>query len=177
MLPGSSDRRIHRDRARNTGRTHEIQRLIGRSLRASVDLKKIGPRTLIFDCDVLQADGGTRVASITGSYVAMRMAFHKLLMEGLIKATPSFLQVAAISVGKVKGELFVDLDFPEDSGAEVDANIVMNEKNEFVELQSTAEKGSFSKTEWDELLDAGMKACGEIFKIQNQVLREWEIEV
>lgn len=176
MLPGSSDRRIHRDRARNTGRTHEIQRLIGRSLRSSVNLKKMGPRTMILDCDVIQADGGTRVASITGSYIAMRMAFHKLLSEGLIPATPPLLQVAAISVGKVNGEIFVDLNFPEDSSAEVDANIVMNERGEFVELQSTAEKGSFSKDEWSELLDSGVKACEEIFQIQNRILKEWEIE-
>jgi len=175
MLPGSSDRRIHRDRARNNGRTHEIQRLIGRSLRTCVDLRSIGPRTLYFDCDVIQADGGTRVASITGSYLALCIALKKMLDRKLIKTMPKITQIAAVSTGKIGGEILTDLDYKEDSSAEVDANVVMNENLEFIELQGTAEKASFSKKELDQVLEHATQACERIFQIQNQTLKEWEV--
>lgn len=173
MLPGSTDRRMHRDRARNNGRTHEIQRLIGRSLRAALDLKALGPRTITLDCDVLQADGGTRVASITGAYLALRLALESLLTAKRIKRLPELCPVAAISVGKVNSEILVDLDFSEDSQADLDANIVMNANQCFIELQSTAEKGSFTRQEWDQLLDAASAACQKVFEIQNVQLNEW----
>lgn len=175
MLPGSTDRRIGRDRARNNGRTHEIQRLIGRSLRAALPLKSIGPRTITLDCDVIQADGGTRVASITGSYLALRIALQGLVMAGKLEKTPPITQVAAVSIGRVKGEICADLDYIEDSTAELDANVVMNSNLEFIELQGTAEKGSFTRAEWDQLMDSATSACKQIFEIQNTALTSWEI--
>lgn len=173
MLPGSSDRRINREKVRTNGRTQEIQRLIGRSLRSCIDLREIGQRSIILDCDVLQADGGTRVASITGAYLALQLAFQSMLKRGALNRMPRSLKIAAVSVGKVNGEIFTDLNYPEDSTAELDANIVMNEKNEFVEIQSTAEKGSFSRAEFDLLLTAASDACQNLFKIQEKYLRDW----
>lgn len=176
MLPGSSDKRISRDRVRTNGRTQEIQRLIGRSLRAAVNLESLGPRSIILDCDVIQADGGTRVASITGSYLALMLAFQQMLQKGQLSKFPSTQKIAAVSVGKVKGEIVVDLDYPEDSTAELDANVVMNEKGEFVEIQGTAEKDSFSRTEFNQLLDIASTACRKIFQIQEKYMSEWGIK-
>lgn len=173
MLPGSTDKRIHRDRARNTGRTHEIQRLIGRSLRAAIDLKKLGPRTLLFDCDVLQADGGTRVASITGAYLALRLALEHLVTEKRISQLPALNPVAAISLGRVKGQLLCDLDYVEDSQAELDANVVMNGSGQFIEVQATAEKGSFSKDEWAQMMSLAQDSCENLFQIQEEQLKAW----
>lgn len=169
MLPGSSDKRISRDKSRNNGRTHEIQRLIGRSLRTCVDLAKIGEKTLQIDCDVLQADGGTRVASITGAYLALRLAMHKWRLN-----VPA-IAVAAVSLGIVDGRVLTDLNYSEDSTAEVDSNLVMNERGEFIELQSTAERASFTRAQWDSLLSAGEDACRRVLQIQKGCLLEWGI--
>ncbi|TVQ78040.1 MAG: ribonuclease PH [Bradymonadales bacterium] len=176
MLPGSSDRRIQRERARNSGRTQEIQRLIGRSLRACIQLENLGPRTIIFDCDVLQADGGTRVASITGSYLALRLALAKLVELNRLKTLPPTNMLAAISVGKLSGECLCDLNYHEDARAEVDANVVMNDRGEFIEMQATAEDGAFRLEEWNQLLESAQAACRQIFQIQKKTLEDWKLE-
>lgn len=176
MLPGSTDKRINRDKAKNSGRTQEIQRLIGRSLRACIPLKDLGPRTLQFDCDVLQADGGTRVASITGSYLALKLAIDYLIRHGQITKSPRVTQVAAVSIGRVEGEIIADLNYHEDSRAELDANVVMTAAKEFIELQGTAEDGSFTRSEWDLLLDRAETACSKLFEIQNAALAEWDLK-
>ena len=176
MLPGSSDKRIQRDKVRSTGRTHEIQRLIGRSLRAALPLENLGPRTVQIDCDVIQADGGTRVASITGAYLALALALFRAKEKNILRHIPKTVPVAALSIGKVGGEILVDLNYPEDVKAEVDANIVMNAKNQLIEVQGTAEKGAFSRGEWNEMLDSAEGAFGEIFQIQRQYLKEWGLE-
>ncbi len=173
MLPGCSDRRIHRDKIRSTGRTHEIQRLIGRSIRACVDMKQLGPRTVQIDCDVIQADGGTRVASITGSYLAFRLALFRGKERRAISQIPKTQLVAGLSLGRVSGEILVDLNYVEDVKAEVDANLVMNELNEFIEIQGTAEKGSFSKSQYQAMIEAAEKGFAQIFEIQRKYLREW----
>ncbi|MDB5038555.1 MAG: ribonuclease [Bacteriovoracaceae bacterium] len=175
MLPGSSDKRIQRDKIRTTGRTHEIQRLIGRSIRASLDLKTIGPRTIQIDCDVIQADGGTRVASITGSYLALRLALHELVKRKSIPQVPPTLLIGALSLGRVNGDILLDLNYPEDVKAEVDANLVMNEKMEFVEIQGTAEKGSFSRDEFTKMLDLANVGFAQIFEFQRKILRDWNL--
>lgn len=175
MLPGSTNQRIHRERALKNGRTLEIQRLIGRAIRACVDLKDLGPRTFQHDCDVIQADGGTRVAAITGSYLALRLALKALLRQGKIKKIPETRLVAAVSVGRIKGEICADLDYPEDSTAEVDANIVMDETGKFLEVQGTAENGAFSREELDQLLDCASDACQRIFDLQRKMIQEWEL--
>lgn len=176
MLPGSSDKRIHREKSRSNGRTHEIQRLIGRCLRASVSLEELGPRSIVVDCDVIQADGGTRVASITGSYLALRLAIDRLLKTNKLKKRPESTKVAAVSIGKHNGQILTDLNYHEDSRAELDANIVMNEQGEFVEIQGTAEKGAFSRSEFQELLSSAEFACQKIFEIQNHYLDLWKLE-
>lgn len=173
MLPGSSDKRIHRDRIRSTGRTHEIQRLIGRSIRACMKMEDLGPRTITIDCDVLQADGGTRVASITGSYLAFRLALKKMVENRVLKAIPPSDFVAAVSVGRVGGEILLDLNYPEDVKAEVDANVVMNSKGEFIEVQGTAEKGSFKRQELDQLMESATLGCQQLFEIQKKYISEW----
>ncbi len=173
MLPGSSDRRIQRDKIRQTGRTHEIQRLIGRSIRAAMDMKKLGTRTVQIDCDVLQADGGTRVASITGGYLAFRMALQKLREKKLMKEIPETRLIAAVSLGRVEGNWALDLNYAEDVKAEIDANVVMNDKNEFIEIQGTGEKGSFPRSEMEQLLDLSMSGCRQLFEIQRKYLNEW----
>lgn len=173
MLPGCSDKRIQRDKIRTTGRTHEIQRLIGRSIRACMDMKALGQRTVQIDCDVIQADGGTRVASITGAYLALRLAFLRLKEKKVLKEIPPSNLVAAVSLGKVNGEMILDLDYQEDVGAELDSNVVMNEKGEFIEIQGTAEKGTFKKSEWDELMNLSVKGCEQVFEIQRKYLKEW----
>jgi len=168
MLPRATHSRSPREAARGkqTGRTLEIQRLIGRSLRAVVDLRALGERTVTLDCDVLQADGGTRTAAITGAYVALADAMGALLARRTLAASPLHGQVAAVSVGIVRGAPVVDLDYAEDSTAETDMNIVMNNGGAFVEVQGTAEGHAFRRHELDALLDLAAAACQQLFTAQ-----------
>ncbi len=170
MLPRSTNTRIRRDRALTAGRTLEIQRLIGRSLRAVVDMEQLGERTVKIDCDVIQADGGTRTASITGGYVALVLALQKLKSENLIASIPLIDSVAAISVGIYEGALILDLNYREDSRAEMDMNVVMLGSGDFVEVQGTAEGKAFSKAQMDGLLEIADKGIRELTKIQQQCL-------
>jgi len=172
MLPRSTHDRNPREAAKGKqgGRTLEIQRLIGRSLRACVDPKQLGVRTFTLDCDVIQADGGTRTASITGAYVALVMAMKKLNASGKLSKLPVVSPVAAISVGIVKGTVSVDLDYVEDSSAEVDLNIVGLEGGKLVEVQGTAENGSFDRAKLDAMLDAGTAAINKLIEAQRRVL-------
>jgi ribonuclease PH len=172
MLPRSTHTRTAREAARGkqSGRTQEIQRLIGRSLRAVVDLKGLGERTITIDCDVLQADGGTRTASITGGYVALAQACERLLRRGVIRATPVHGQIAAVSVGIVSGTPMLDLDYTEDSQAETDMNVVMNDGGGFVEIQGTAEGHAFRRHELDALLELAEKGLRELFALQQRAL-------
>jgi ribonuclease PH len=160
MLPASTGQRKQRDvsKGRPDGRTVEIQRLIGRALRGVVDFERLGERTVWIDCDVLEADGGTRCASITGGYVALELALQGLIAEGLLEALPLTQSVAAISCGMVEGEALLDLDYPEDSTAEVDMNVVMTGDDGLVEVQATGERTPLSRTSLDELL--GLAAVG-----------------
>ena len=149
MLPRSCDTRIRRDKTAGSGRTQEIQRLIGRSLRGVINLDKLGERTVKVDCDVIQADGGTRTASITGGFIALALALKKIKKQGLITEIPLNDFVAAISVGIYQEKLMIDLNYVEDSGADMDMNVVMVGKGKFIEVQGTAEGKAFSKTEMD----------------------------
>lgn len=171
MLPRATHDRNRREasQGKQQGRTLEIQRLIGRALRASIDLKALGPRTLTLDCDVLQADGGTRTASITGAYVALVLALRKIKGKGMTQLPP-LKHVSAISVGIVKGEVSVDLDYLEDSTAEVDLNIVALEGGKLVEVQGTAENGSFDRAQLNAMLDAGLAATEKLVELQKKVL-------
>lgn len=170
MLPRSTGSRMRREAAsgKQSGRTQEIQRLIGRSLRAVIDLEKLGERQIQIDCDVIQADGGTRTASITGAYVALCDAIDKLLADGKLAANPLRDQVAAVSVGIVNGEPLLDLDYVEDSGCETDMNVVMTGVGHFVEVQGTAEGVAFSREEMNRLLDLAEKGIGELLQLQRQ---------
>jgi ribonuclease PH len=170
MLPRSTTTRTPREESRAGGRTHEIQRLIGRSLRAVVDLDALGERTLIVDCDVLQADGGTRTAAITGSYVALVQALNKLVAMGLIPSLPIRSAVAATSVGIVGGEQLLDLCYDEDSWAEVDFNVVMTSEGKFVEVQGTAEVSPFSKQTIDSLLNLAQRGIDRLLATQKAAL-------
>jgi len=172
MLPRATHTRSAREAARGkqSGRTLEIQRLIGRSLRAVVDLRALGERSVTLDCDVLQADGGTRTASITGAYVALADAMESLVRRRAIAASPLHGQVAAVSVGIVGGVPVVDLDYVEDSGAETDMNVVMNNGGGFVEVQGTAEGHAFRRHELDELLNLAAAACQRLFAAQSEAL-------
>jgi ribonuclease PH len=172
MLPRSTHERSGREAARGKqgGRTLEIQRLIGRSLRACVDLKTLGVRTFTLDCDVIQADGGTRTASITGAYVAFALALKKLQGKGKLAKWPALTPVAAISVGVVKGQVSVDLDYDEDSTAEVDLNLVGLEGGGLVEVQGTAEHGTFDRQKLDAMLDAGTASIAKLIEMQKHVL-------
>lgn len=172
MLPRSSRKRIQRESAagRVGGRTHEIQRLIGRSLRAAFDLAKFGERTVYIDCDVIQADGGTRTASITGAFVAVYDTLVTLKKEGVIGEVPLIDTVAAVSVGLVRGEPCLDLDYGEDSAADVDMNIIMTGGGNFVEVQGTAEAGAFSRDELESLLDLASKGIRELTDMQLKAL-------
>jgi ribonuclease PH len=174
MLPRSTNTRIDREAARGkqTGRTQEIQRLIGRSMRAVVDLKLLGERQITLDCDVLQADGGTRTASISGAYVALHDAVGALMKKGLIRATPLREAVAAVSVGIHAGEPLLDLDYLEDSSCETDMNVVMTAGGQFVEVQGTAEGATFSRREMDALLDLAAKGIQQLVEAQARALRE-----
>jgi ribonuclease PH len=172
MLPRSTGSRMDREAARGkqTGRTQEIQRLIGRSLRAVIDLEKLGERTIHFDCDVIQADGGTRTASITGAYVAMVDAVSTLLQKGLLTETPIKDSVAAISVGVYQGTPVLDLDYIEDSDCDTDMNVVMTGKGGFVEIQGTAEGEPFARETMNQMLDLAAKGISEISVIQLNAL-------
>ncbi len=174
MLPRATHTRSAREAARGkqSGRTQEIQRLIGRSLRAITDLKALGERTVTIDCDVLQADGGTRTASITGGYVALADACEKLVARRAIPASPLHGQVAAISVGIVAGVPVLDLDYAEDSSAETDMNVVMNNGGGFIEIQGTAEGHAFRRHELDALLNLAASGVGHLFALQAQTLAE-----
>jgi ribonuclease PH len=173
MLPRATVTRSQRDstRGRVGGRNQEIQRLIGRSLRAAVDLDVIGERTLIVDCDVIQADGGTRTAAITGAYVALHLAMEKLRDIGVISSVPLKSAVAATSVGIVNGNMMMDLCYDEDARAGVDFNVVMTSQGEFVEVQGTAEGRPFSKQAIDDLLALAEKGILQLFKAQQEVLK------
>jgi ribonuclease PH len=172
MLPRATHDRSRREAAQGKqgGRTLEIQRLIGRALRASIDLKSLGPRTLTLDCDVLQADGGTRTAAITGAYVAMVLALRKLKGKGVMSQLAKVEHVAAVSVGVVKGVVSVDLDYVEDSTAEVDLNIVSLDGGRLVEVQGTAEHGAFDRAQLNAMLDAGLAATTKLIELQRTVL-------
>ena len=172
MLPYSTLDRKRRDSSKGKidGRSQEIQRLIGRSMRAALDLGKIGQRTVWIDCDVLQADGGTRTASITGAYVALSLALAKLRKEGLIEVDPIISPVAAVSVGVVNDTPVLDLPYVEDVAAEVDMNLVMNAEGEFIELQGTGEKDTFNDAELAVMLAHGRKGIGELLQLQNAAI-------
>jgi len=172
MLPRATHTRSAREAARGkqSGRTQEIQRLIGRSLRAVIDLKALGPRTITIDCDVLQADGGTRTASITGGYVALARACEKLLARRALPANPLHGQVAAVSVGIVGGRPVLDLDYAEDSQAETDMNVVMRSGGAFIELQGTAEGHAFRRHELDAMLELAAAGIERLFALQTQAL-------
>ena len=174
MLPRSCNQRIPREAARGKigGRTHEIQRLIGRSLRTVVKLEKLGERTIWIDCDVLQGDGGTRTAAITGAFVALVDCLEKLRKDGLFKNLPVKDYVAATSVGICNGELLLDLNYKEDSRASVDMNVVMTGKERFIEIQGTAEKEPFSKSQMDDLLNLARKGIKSLIEIQKKTLKK-----
>jgi len=172
MLPGSTDRRAERDstRGRPSGRSQEIQRLIGRSLRGVMDLGLLGERTLWVDCDVLQADGGTRCASITGAYTALALATQRLQRRGDLERDPLRDSVAAVSVGIVQGHVVLDLPYEEDSTAEVDMNIVATGRGRFVEVQGTAEQGTFSAEQLGEMTSLALAGIGRIGELQSEAI-------
>ena len=167
MLPRATNTRVQREsiKGKISGRTMEIQRLIGRSLRAAIDLEKLGERTIMVDCDVIQADGGTRTASITGAYLAVELAIEKLIDENKLKEIPIKSKVAAISVGKVRNELVLDLDYDEDSAADVDMNIIMTDKGQFVEIQGTGEEATFTQNELLKFIELSKKAFDKLFAL------------
>jgi ribonuclease PH len=170
MLPRATQTRSERERFKLSGRTQEIQRLIGRSLRAVVDLKQLGERTIIIDCDVLQADGGTRTSAITGGFIALFDALHKLKKEGLISPFPVKDYLAATSVGMVKGEMLLDLTYQEDSSAEVDMNVVMTGSGDLVEVQATGEGATFSEKKLQEMLEVARKGIAELVAMEKEIL-------
>jgi len=172
MLPRSTGSRMGREAARGKqgGRTMEIQRLIGRSLRAVIDLKALGERSIAIDCDVIQADGGTRTASITGGFVALADAINHLIENGNLKKSPLLGQIASVSVGIFKDNAVLDLDYDEDSNAETDMNVVMNENGDFIEVQGTAEGHAFSQDEMNTMLDYAKKGISELIQHQKDAL-------
>ena len=173
MLPASTHTRNNRESAqgKQSGRTLEIQRLIGRSLRASLDLEKLQELQIKIDCDVINADGGTRTASITGGWVVLKMLVESLIKNKTLKNNPIKDQVAAISCGIFKGEEILDLDYFEDSNTEIDANFVVSKSKNLIEVQATAEKGGFTKTQLNTLIDMACKECDNIFSIQSEVIK------
>ena len=170
MLPRSTHTRISREKAMNSGRTQEISRLIGRSLRAAVDLKALGERQVQIDCDVIQADGGTRTASITGGFVALAMALHFLKNQGALATLPLKNYVAAISVGILNSSLLLDLNYEEDSACGTDMNFVLTNRDEFVEVQGTAEGATFSKAQMDDMTLLATAGCRELFQKQADIV-------
>ena len=173
MIPRSCKTRVQREASKGKlgGRTMEIQRLIGRSMRTVVDTKKLGERTIWVDCDVIQADGGTRCASITGSFISMVLALGKICKDGVIEKVPVSDYVAAISVGILGGKPILDLDYDEDSTSEVDMNVIMTGADKFIEIQGTAEREPFTKHQMDELLVLAKKGIGELISAQKKVLK------
>lgn len=171
MIPASTHDRSKRETNHPSGRTQEIQRLIGRSLRGAVDLDKLGPRTIYIDCEVIDADGGTRCASITGGMVAMQMAIRKLMANGKLSSNPVKTNIAAVSVGIFKGEVLLDLCYEEDSNAEVDMNLVMTDQGRIVELQATGEESTFSKKELDSMRRVAEKGIKKLFELQRKALK------
>jgi ribonuclease PH len=170
MLPRATNTRTQRETQRPSGRTQEIQRLIGRSLRAVVDTARLGERQIMLDCDVIQADGGTRCASITGAYVALALACRKLVRNGILKTSPIASEVAAVSVGIIDGTPILDLAYAEDSAAEVDMNIVCTGRGRFIEIQGTAEREPFSREQMDTMLLLAEKGINELFDVQRAAL-------
>lgn len=170
MLPRATNTRTQREIQRPSGRTQEIQRLIGRSLRAVVDTKLLGERQVYIDCDVIQADGGTRCASITGGYVALALACRKLVKSGVLKTSPILSEVAAVSVGVIEATPILDLAYAEDSVADVDMNIVCTGRGKFIEIQGTAEREPFTREQMDEMLILAEKGVNELFEIQRIAL-------
>ncbi|RYE05899.1 MAG: ribonuclease PH [Rickettsiaceae bacterium] len=172
MLPCSTQNRIKRDNTsgKQSGRTQEIQRLIGRSLRGCLDLKMLGERQIIIDCDVINADGGTRTTAITGGYVALHLAIRQLIANKVLKVSPLINQVVGISCGLYNNQAIVDLDYIEDSGADVDANFVFSSNGNMIEIQSCAEKESFNEEQLQQMLKLAKSAVAELFLIQNQAL-------
>lgn len=174
MIPRATGERNQRESAKGklTGRTMEIQRLIGRALRTAINLEKLGERTITIDCDVIQADGGTRTTSITGGYIALALAMKKLVTEGVLTENPIISNVAAISVGIVNGTPMLDLKYTEDSIAEVDMNIVMNGEGKFVELQGTGEEATYTRKDLNEMLDLAEKGLKKIMELQNRIIEK-----
>lgn len=172
MLPRSTNQRMHREstNGKQSGRTLEIQRLIGRSMRAAIDLNLLGERQILVDCDVINADGGTRTAAITGSYVALHLAIRNLMDRKILRKNPLTSQISAISCGIYNGEAVVDLDYNEDSTAEVDANFVFNQKGNLIEIQGTGEEGDFTTKQLMQMLELAQNAANELFAAQNKVL-------
>ena len=179
MLPRATNERNQREASKGklTGRTVEIQRLIGRSLRSAIDLEKLGERLITIDCDVIQADGGTRTTSITGGYVALALAIKKLLKDEILEENPLIANVAAISVGKIDSELMVDLKYSEDSAAEVDMNVIMNKKGEFIEVQGTGEESTFTRTELNGLLDLAEASIKRIIDLQDKIIEQENLKI
>ena len=172
MLPGSTPQRHGRELLKLSGRTQEIQRLIGRSLRAALDFELLGERTLLVDADVIQADGGTRTASITGGFVALQEAINQLVAQGELARSPLCHQVAAVSIGLIEGEPFLDLNYEEDVAAGVDLNVVMTEDLHLIEIQGTGEEGSFSRQQLNQMLELGEKGIAQLLQAQRDVQRE-----
>ncbi|MGC6482515.1 MAG: ribonuclease PH [Synechococcus sp.] len=170
LLPGSTPERQNRELLKLSGRTQEIQRLIGRSLRACIDMEALGENTLLIDCDVIQADAGTRTASITGAWVALQHACNQLLVQGLVTRQPITKQVAAVSIGLVNGAPRLDLDYSEDSRADVDLNVVMDDHHHLLEIQGTAEGAAFSRKQLNGLLDLAEPGLQQLMEAQRQAL-------
>ncbi len=172
MLPRSTNTRMQREASngKQGGRTLEIQGLIGRSMRAAVNLSALGERQILIDCDVINADGGTRTAAITGSYVAMHLAIRSLMDKKVLKTNPLIAQIAAISCGIYRDQAIVDLDYAEDSSAEVDANFVFNQKGNLIEVQATGEESDFTTKQLTEMLELASEASSQLFKLQNTAL-------
>lgn len=177
MLPRSTHSRIDREAARGKqgGRTLEIQRLIGRSLRAITNLKALGERQIKIDCDVIQADGGTRTAAVTGAWVALRIACERLLLAGAITQSPLTGQVAAVSCGIYQGRAVLDLDYTEDSAAEIDANFILTAAGELVEIQATGEEHPFSRSSLNDMLDLAETGCNHLFTLQQRAVQDSSI--
>ena len=165
LLPSATHTRCQRERTKISGRTQEIQRLIGRSLRSCVDLEKLGDRTVTIDADVIQADGGTRCASICGGFIAMNTAFNKLIEQGLLSENPIIEPIGAVSVGLIDGEVKLDLDYSEDSHAQVDSNVVMTKSGKIIEFQTTAEGAPFEKSQLDEIYNIANDAIQKIISL------------
>ena len=170
MLPRATNTRTQRETQRPSGRTQEIQRLIGRSMRTIVDARALGERQIFLDCDVIQADGGTRCASITGAYVALALACRKLVKQGIVKTSPILSEVAAVSVGIVEGTTILDLAYMEDSTAEVDMNVVCTGEGKFIELQGTAEREPFTREQMNEMIALAENGINQLFQVQRNAL-------